>query len=360
MVAEDKFGITERVNRLSLEGVSAVEKLRKTSAFENLDCEDDCIPCLDLEWAFASEANKIQTAKELHHVLRDIGFLCVKNHGIDPVLKDKMESIARKLFHLPDEVKQQYAGKQIIRGYIPNCTEVVGVGEYMDVRESYLPPVWADDIQELWIKEIPELKDTTIRYIDSVRGCGVKMNRLVALSLGLDEEYFNREFFWNGLGFGNEILRLNFYPENIYTNSAKGTFGLGEHTDAGWLTFLAVDGKPGLEIQHPDGTWFMPKNLTRDTVVVNQGDFVTRVTNGKYRSTTHRAHNPDGNERVTFPVFFNPNYSLTGKPIEKLMEPGEEPKYEAVTFKEHILGNIEKIIRKGGAKMPDLKELSHR
>eukprot|EP00127_Corallochytrium_limacisporum_P000005 Clim_evm5s1 gene=Clim_evmTU5s1 len=356
MVAEDKFSVTERPNRLSLEGVSAVEKMRKTSAFECLDGEDDCIPCMDLEWAFASEANKIQTAKELHHVLRDIGFMCLKNHGVE---KDKMEAITRKSFHLPEEVKLQYAGKQDIRGYIPNFSEALGDGEYVDIRESYLPPLWADDVQELWIKEIPELKDTTLQYMDSIRECGMKMNRLMALSLGLDEEYFNREYFWNGVGFGNEILRLNFYPENLHTNTAKGTYSFGEHTDAGWITLLAVDGKPGLEIERSDGTWFMPKNLTGDMMVVNQGDFVSRITNGRYRSTNHRAHNPDGNERVSFPVFFNPNYSIIGKPIEEIMEPGEEPKYEALTFKEHIFLKAETIIHKD-AKIPDMKELSHR
>eukprot|EP00127_Corallochytrium_limacisporum_P000008 Clim_evm8s1 gene=Clim_evmTU8s1 len=359
MVAEDKFVYAEPATRLSLEGVGEVDKLRKTSGFDHLvDAEEDTIPCLDLEWAFASEANKLQTAKELHTVMRDIGFMCLKNHGIDPYLKDQMESIARKFFHLPDEVKEQYADKQYFRGWIRRFSEILGKGDYRDVKESFMPPTWAGDCQDLWVKEIPEFKSIVLRYFDSARGTAFKVNRLMALSLGLDEEYFNRELFWNGLGFGAELVRMNYYPENLRSNCDKGTFGLGEHTDFGWLTFLAFDGNPGLQIQHANGSWFSPKNVTRDMIILNQGDFVKRLTNGKYRSTLHRVHNPEGKERISFPYFFNPNYNVIGKPIEKLLEPGEKLEYEPLTFGQHILHCRTTVIRPDTGKMPDLEELA--
>eukprot|EP00127_Corallochytrium_limacisporum_P000006 Clim_evm6s1 gene=Clim_evmTU6s1 len=359
MVAEDKFVNSEPTTRLSLEGIDAVDKLRKTSAFEALGDTDHSIPCLDIEWAFASEANKLTTAKELHSVLRDTGFMCVKNHGIDLYLKERMEFLSRKFFHLPKEVKQKYAEKQFFRGWIPYCSEVVGNGEYRDIKESYLPPVWPSDLQDLWVEEIPEFKPTLNLYMDSVRECGVKMNKLMALSLGLDEDYFNRELFWNGIGYGNELVRLNYYPENQYSDSSRGTYGLGEHTDFGWLTFLGFDGKRGLEIQRPDGSWFMPVNVTREMLIINLGDFVKRLTNGRYRSTLHRVHNPDGKERVSFPIFFNPNYNVIGKPIEKLLEPGEKPLYEPMTFGEHILHCEKTVVRSDKGKMPTEEQLAN-
>eukprot|EP00127_Corallochytrium_limacisporum_P000007 Clim_evm7s1 gene=Clim_evmTU7s1 len=359
MVAQDKFLNSELAACLSLKGIDEVEALRKTSAFENLvDPEEDTIPCLDLEWAFASKANKLQAAKELHVAMRDIGFMCVKNHGVDPYLKDQMESNAREFFHLPEEIKAQYADKQFYRGWMKRFFETIGTGAYRDVKESYGAPTFPDDLQELWVREIPDFQSTVLRYIDSVRRSGFKMNRLMALSLGLDEEYFNRELFWNGLGFGNEFMRLNYYPEKLHSNCEKGTFGLGQHTDFGWITFLAFDGTPGLQIQRADGTWFSPKNVTRDTIIVNQGDFVQRVTNGKYRSTMHRVHNPAGKERISFPYFFNPNYNVIGRPIEKLLEPGEQPIYESMSFGEHILHCEKTICRTTHGQMPDLDELA--
>eukprot|EP00127_Corallochytrium_limacisporum_P000009 Clim_evm9s1 gene=Clim_evmTU9s1 len=358
MVAEDKFVNSEPATRLSLEGVGEVDKLRKTSAFEYLiDAEEDTIPCLDLEWAFASEANKLQAAKELHVVMRDIGFLCVKNHGIDPYLRERVESNARQFFHLPDEVKEQYAGKQNLCGWIRRFAEYVA-GEYRDVKEVYCTPTVASDLQELWVTEIPDFQSVILRYMDSVRRCGFQMNRLVALSLNLDQEYFNRELFWNGLGFGHEFMRLNFYPENLHSNAEKGIYGLGQHTDFGWLTFLAFDGNPGLQIQSAGGRWFTPKNVTRDMVVINQGEFVERCTNGRYRSTLHRVHNPSGRERISYPVFFNPNAYVVGKPIEKLLAPGEEPKYKALTFDEHIKERQRAIIRTNEGKVPGEEELA--
>eukprot|EP00127_Corallochytrium_limacisporum_P000011 Clim_evm11s1 gene=Clim_evmTU11s1 len=359
MVAEDRFVNSEPATRLSLEGVGDVDKLRKASAFEYLiDAEEDTIPCLDLEWAFASEANKRQAAKELHVVMRDIGFLCLKNHGTDLVLKERMEFNARKFFHLPDEIKEQYADKQYMRGWIKPLSEAVGTGEYRDVKESYVAPTWAADRQDLWVKELPDFQSTSLRYMDSARQTGLRMNRLMALSLGLDEEYFNRELFWNGIGFGDEVLRLNHYPENLRSNAAKGVFGLGEHTDLGWLTLLAFDGNHGLQIQSANGTWFSPKNVTRDMLIVNQGDFVQRLTNGVYRSTRHRVHNPTGKERISFAFFFTPNYTVVGKPIPHLLKPGEKMNYEPVTFLQHIDETERIMVRPGEGKMPDFEELS--
>eukprot|EP00127_Corallochytrium_limacisporum_P002077 Clim_evm13s100 gene=Clim_evmTU13s100 len=360
MNVEDRFVSNDPTTRLSLQGINALDTMGKTSAFENLSgAQIDAIPCLDLEWAFASEANKIRAAQELHMVMRDIGFMCLKNHGIDLVLKEQVETIARKFFHLPTDVKEQYADKQWPRGWGRLFYEAVGEGQYKDVREGFVPPLWADDLQELWVKEVPAFKPTLLNYMDSVRGAGLKVNRLMALSLGLDEEYFNRELFWNGIGFGNELVRLNFYPENLHSNSERGTFGLGQHTDAGWLTFLAFDGKPGLEIRRADGTWFMPKNVTKDMIVINQGDFVERITNGRYRSTVHRVQNPDGKERVSFPMFFNPNFNVIGKPIEKLLNPGEELKYEPMTFRQHIFRAMRAMVRNtDDGKVPDLEQLS--
>eukprot|EP00127_Corallochytrium_limacisporum_P000010 Clim_evm10s1 gene=Clim_evmTU10s1 len=359
MVAEHKFVNSEATSCLSLEGFDAVDKLRKTSAFEHLvDAQKDTIPCLDLEWAFASEANKLQTAKELHAVMRDIGFLCLKNHGIDLALKNRVECNARRFFNLPDEIKERYADKQPFRGWMKRFCEVIGTGEYRDVKESYLAPVLAVDLQELWVTEIPDWQSTIHHYMDNVRRTCFKLHRLMALSLGLDEEYFNRELFSNGVGCGHELIRINYYPENLHSNADRGTFGLGEHTDFGWLTFLAFDGNPGLQIQDANGSWFSPTNVTRDMIIVNQGDFVKHLTNGKYRSTLHRVHNPEGRERISFPIFFNPNYSIVGKPIEQILEPGEEPKYEALTFGKHILGRRVSTIRKDIGKMPDLEELA--
>eukprot|EP00127_Corallochytrium_limacisporum_P000898 Clim_evm4s31 gene=Clim_evmTU4s31 len=141
MVGECKVVNGELATCPSLQGINAVDRPLKISAFEFLgNTTNDRIPCMDLEWAFASEANKLKTATELRNVMQNIGFMCVKNHGIDSYLKERVEFLARKFFHLPNEVKQQYAGKQFFRGWVPYCSEVVGNGEYRDMKESFLPP----------------------------------------------------------------------------------------------------------------------------------------------------------------------------------------------------------------------------
>eukprot|EP00127_Corallochytrium_limacisporum_P002010 Clim_evm10s98 gene=Clim_evmTU10s98 len=317
----------------------------RTSALSHPEAEG--IPVLDLKLAFSCKAYKQQSAKELHEILRSIGVLALKNHGMDLNAKNEIETAGTKFFHLPQQIKGKYAAPletfegyyKANRGYHCRCRGKTNTSPDTSegyVRESYQAPVRNDEDQSMWSREIEELEPAVQAWIQECRHVGMKMNRLLALSLDLHEEYFNRELFLNGRGLGWEDLRFQYYPEELYTTSEKGTTSMGAHTDIGWLTLLAFNGVPGLQICTVEKEWINTNNVTKNMVIVIPGDFVHILTNGLYHSPLHRVVNPTGQERISFPMFFNPDLTLIGKPIPELMKDDEEPKFVAKTFNEHI------------------------
>ena len=70
------------------------------------------------------------------------------------------------------------------------------------------------------------------------------------------------------------------------------------------------EGAAGLEVLSHDGEW-VPFTSDADTIVVNIGDMLQRLTNHVYPSTTHRVVNPPGEQarqpRYSVPFFLHPN-----------------------------------------------------
>src|SRR5690606_21542799 len=94
-------------------------------------------------------------------------------------------------------------------------------------------------------------------------------------------------------------------------------WGVGEHTDYGLLTILLQDQIGGLQVRTPDG--WVDAAPVPGTFICNIGDMLERMTGGWYRSTAHRVvRNTSGQDRLSFPLFFDPNYFAQVHPIDGL------------------------------------------
>ena len=116
------------------------------------------------------------------------------------------------------------------------------------------------------------------------------------------------------------------YPSHLYTASAASVvvdFGVGEHTDYGYLTILHQDSTGGLQVravpprgllgqvQHFFRPWINvpPK---RGSFVINLGDALEYHSGGYLRATPHRVlfareKSQAGRQRISFPYFFDPD-----------------------------------------------------
>ena len=84
----------------------------------------------------------------------------------------------------------------------------------------------------------------------------------------------------------------------------------GAHEDINLITLLVGASAQGLEVRSHAGEW-VPFTADADTIVVNIGDMLQRLTNHVYPSTTHRVVNPPGDSarkpRYSVPFFLHPN-----------------------------------------------------
>ena len=129
------------------------------------------------------------------------------------------------------------------------------------------------------------------------------MLRALALHIDLPERYFDDK-----TNFGNSILRPIHYPP--ITTPDMPNVRAGAHEDINLITLLVGASAEGLEVSSRAGEW-VPFTAEADTIVVNIGDMLQRLTNHVYPSTTHRVVNPPGENarkpRYSVPFFLHPN-----------------------------------------------------
>lgn len=95
--------------------------------------------------------------------------------------------------------------------------------------------------------------------------------------------------------------------------------GLRAHTDAGGVILLFQDDKVGgLQILK-DGQWIDVQPL-RNSIVINTGDQIEVLSNGRYKSVWHRVlATPTGNRR-SIASFYNPSMKATIAPALELVK----------------------------------------
>eukprot|EP00268_Persea_americana_P021335 TRINITY_DN2127_c0_g1_i1.p1 TRINITY_DN2127_c0_g1~~TRINITY_DN2127_c0_g1_i1.p1 ORF type:complete len:186 (-),score=37.13 TRINITY_DN2127_c0_g1_i1:361-918(-) len=110
---------------------------------------------------------------------------------------------------------------------------------------------------------------------------------------------------------GVQGVRMNYYPP---CQQADKVLGLSPHSDATGLTLLIqVNEVQGLQIRR-DGKWVLVKPSS-GAFIVNVGDVIEILSNGKYKSIEHRAVINTEKERLSIAAFHSPNYDTMIGPI---------------------------------------------
>ena len=94
----------------------------------------------------------------------------------------------------------------------------------------------------LFPRQVPELRAAVLDYIGALTDLGQAVLRGVALSLGLDADYFAAGY----TASPTVLFRVFRYPA---PPPGDDGWGVGEHTDYGLLTLLAQDDNGGLQVE---------------------------------------------------------------------------------------------------------------
>jgi isopenicillin N synthase-like dioxygenase len=268
------------------------------------------IPTLDIR---RFDTDRDAFVAELGAAYREWGFAGISHHGIAQALIDDAYAAFRDFFALPDEVKRRYhvPGQGGARGYTPFGIETAKGSKHFDLKEFYhigrelpdgskyrdvMPP-------NVWPDEVPEFRARGLALYNALDALGSRVLSALALHIGLPQE-----FFADKTDFGNSILRPIHYPP--ITAEDIPNVRAGAHGDINFITLLVGASTAGLEVQSTQGEW-VPFTSEGDTIVVNIGDMLERLTNHVYPSTIHRVVNPPGDAarqpRYSVPFFLHPN-----------------------------------------------------
>ncbi len=278
------------------------------------------IPTLDIRRFVepSSPADRDAFVAELGAAYRQWGFAGIRNHGIEQARIDAAYDAFQRFFALPEETKLKYhvPGGGGARGYTPFGVETAKDSRHFDLKEFWhIGREIADDSQyrgvmppNLWPDEVPGFREHGYGLYQALDQLGARVLSALALHIGLPEDWFADK-----TDSGNSILRPIHYPP--ITGDAASIENLpnvraGAHEDINLITLLVGASAAGLEVKSRQGEW-VPFTSDADTIVVNIGDMLQRLTNHVYPSTTHRVVNPPGDlarqPRYSVPFFLHPN-----------------------------------------------------
>ena len=273
------------------------------------------IPTLDIRRfsESASQADRTAFVAELGAAYREWGFAGIRGHGIAQSLIDDAYAVFAEFFALPESTKRKYHvdGAGGARGYTPFGVETAKGATYSDLKEFWhigreIPrdSKYAEVMQpNLWPEEVPRFREVGYDLFQALDQLGSQVLGALALDMGLPEDYFVDK-----TDNGNSILRPIHYPP--ITSPDIPNVRAGAHEDINLITLLVGASAAGLEVLSRKGEW-VPFTADADTIVVNIGDMLQRMTNHVYPSTTHRVVNPPGElarqPRYSTPFFLHLN-----------------------------------------------------
>jgi isopenicillin N synthase-like dioxygenase len=261
------------------------------------------LPLIDVSALLDPGGDHHSVAAEVDDACRRFGFFRIIGHRVPARQLADLDRLAREFFALPDDLKAEIAmsrGGAAWRGWFPLDGELTSgrpdhkEGIYFGTElGSDHPAVRARRPlhgANLFPATPPGLGAAVLAWIDAMTALGAVLLRAVALGLALPADWFARHV----TAEPTVLFRIFRYPPGH-----DDGWGVAEHTDYGLLTILATDDNDGLEVHGPEGWIDVPSDP--EIFVVNLGDMLDRMTEGRYRSTPHRVVNRTGRTRLSFP-----------------------------------------------------------
>ena len=287
---------------------------------------------------------------ELGAAYREWGFAGIRNHGIAQSLIDGSYEAFKAFFALPTEVKMRYhvPGSGGARGYTPFGVETAKGAQYSDLKEFWhvgreIPgdSKYREAMpRNQWPSEIAGFREHGYGLYHALDKLGAQVLWALALHIDLPGDWFEDK-----IDTGNSILRPIHYPPITADNIPN--VRAGAHEDINLITLLVGASAAGLEVLSKKGEW-VPFTSDQDTIVVNIGDMLQRLTNHVYPSTTHRVVNPPGEAarqpRYSTPFFLHPNPDFLISTLRATITPDNPDRYpEPITAQGYLEERLKEI-----------------
>uniref|UniRef100_A0A0D9XMD4 Fe2OG dioxygenase domain-containing protein n=1 Tax=Leersia perrieri TaxID=77586 RepID=A0A0D9XMD4_9ORYZ len=289
---------------------------------------NSAIPVIDLAKLLDPQSSQEECAK-LGSACQHWGFFQLINHGVpDEVINDVREDLT-EFFRLPLETKQAYAKPtDKFEGYgqhfVVSERQKLDWGDLLHLR---LRPTESRDMS-FWPAHPPSFRNSMERYSSETAKLARCLFEFLAMDMGVDPESLLEIFRGQP-----QTMRANYYPP---CRQADKVLGLSPHCDATSLTLLLqVNDVQGLQIRK-DGKW-LAVNALDGAFIINIGDMLEVLSNGRYRSIEHRAMVNPEKERISAAVFHQACRKATIGPLPELvMNNGGKPLYKSMGYEDFM------------------------
>ena len=143
---------------------------------------------------------------------------------------------------------------------------------------------------------------------------------------------------------GNTIMRMIHYPP-LDESMPEGAVRSAAHEDINFITLLVTATADGLEVMDHDGTWIQVKG-DQDAIIVDSGDMLQNLTNGLFKSTTHRVVNPKNanTRRYSMPMFVHPRNEIDLTPHPDFVKmTGGTPLFPSINAGDYLHQRLKEI-----------------
>lgn len=289
------------------------------------------LPLID----FAANADP---AAAVHESLSHVGFMQVKNIGLDQKLLEDVFAASAAYFAAAPELKSKsrYLSAAENFGYQGLLEENLDPTQAADVKETFTMRNIAANPPGLERWPSSEFRDLMRTFYAAALEAGHALQRTIAEALGTPPDYFTKVHTGAAV-----TLRLLCYPPSAAAKLEPGQLGAGAHTDYGFLTLLFQDDVGGLQVQDKSGAWIdVPP--TPGAIVVNSGDLLERWTNCRYRSTLHRVVPRSATRtRYSIAMFIDPDPDAEVSVLPSCVDEIHPPLFPSITAGAHLQSKLE-------------------
>ncbi|CAK9204608.1 unnamed protein product [Sphagnum troendelagicum] len=292
-----------------------IRTMQEQATFSPHDDFCEQIPVIDLAGLSDNQQENTITMASIASASEDWGFFQVINHGISLALVESTQKLAKEFFNLPLEEKQKYAqnpNDPIPQGYgHGSCMPESTILDWHNLFLHYFLPLSLKNIST-W----PH-KPAAYRYY--------KMLEIFSRLLGLQPNYLKEEF-------GDPMLNIGliFYPP---CPQPELVLGLGAHSDPNIMSVLLQDEIGGLQVKK--GNKWVGVAPVPNALVINIGDQLQVVSNGRFQSVEHRVVTNTSAARLSVITFLHPNADVMLGPALDLVDASHPPLYPTTKYSDY-------------------------
>ncbi|GLJ44147.1 hypothetical protein SUGI_0920810 [Cryptomeria japonica] len=289
------------------------------------DGDGDCgTPVIDLQGEFGCVVEQVRVACEKCAVFQ------IVNHGVEKELVDRLNKQSHRLFSLPLDQK-------MLARRSPDGTTGYGV---VRIANFFTKLMWSEGFtwvgspshhaKLLWPHDYQGFCDAVEEYEKAMKKLARKLFSVILQSLGIKGRHYAR---WCEDEEGCAgALQMNHYPSSPCPSQ---TMGMAPHTDSALLTILYQGGVEGLQVKRSDGAWMLVPALP-DAFVVNIGDLLQVISNGRYKSVVHRVVN-NRRDRFSSAYIWGPPLNAVIEPAAEVVDSKHPRLYRSLTWHEYLV-----------------------